>query len=139
MPDGRGALLICPACENPMTEVRVGADEVAVDVCQSCRGVWFDWFDGETSGLARSLPTVEGAAPRGRRGGACPRDGAPLEVHAYLDAGPEVERCPTCFGLFAARDRIPELRAFHARMPEKPPDPVRRESLLARLWHAFAG
>ncbi len=140
MPDGRGAFLVCPACAGPMLEVRVGEEQAAVDVCETCRGVWFDWFDGETSDLARSIPTVDGSAPVGKKNGACPRDGAPLETHAYLDSGPEVERCPTCLGLFAPRARIPQLRAFHQRMPEtKAPDPVRRESLLARLWHAFAG
>jgi Zn-finger nucleic acid-binding protein len=139
MSDGRGALLICPACAGPMVEVRVGADQVLVATCESCRGVWFDWFAGETSELAGAIPTLDGAAPVGHHGGACPRDGAPLVTQPYLDAGPWVERCPTCLGLFAERARIPELKRFHSRMPDDARDPIHRESLLARLWHAFAG
>jgi Zn-finger nucleic acid-binding protein len=139
MPDDRGALLVCPACQGPMNEVRVGSEQVMVAVCDACRGVWIDWFAGEPSELASAIPILDGAAPVGRHGGACPRDGARLVAQPYLDAGPQVERCPTCLGLFAERARLPELRAFHSRMPELPPDPIHRESLLARLWHAFAG
>lgn len=112
--------------------------EVTVDRCESCHGVWFDWFDGETSGLAQKLVTIAVAAPSGHRGGACPRDGAALEAHPYLDAGPPVERCPTCLGLFAGRPQIAALQKFHERMPENSPEPIERTSLLSRLWHAFA-
>ncbi|HZS42019.1 MAG TPA: zf-TFIIB domain-containing protein [Polyangia bacterium] len=139
MPDDRGALLVCPACAGPMIEVRVGHDQVMVALCDSCSGVWLDWFAGEPSELAGAIPSLHGSAPMGRRGGACPRDGASLEWQPYLHAGPMVERCPTCFGLFADRARVPELRAFHARMPDEQREPIHRESLLARLWHAFAG
>src|SRR5262245_17417627 len=122
-----------------MREMRVGKDEVDVDVCEVCRGVWFDWFDGEAGALASKMPLVAGAAPHGRAGGACPRDGEQLVTQPYLDSGPNVERCPTCLGLFARREVIPMLAVFHRTMPEKPPEPLHRESLLARLWHAFAG
>jgi Zn-finger nucleic acid-binding protein len=105
--------------------------------CQSCFGAWFDWFDGETSGLAQRVPVLGEGAPQSHSGGVCPRDGVRLEQHPYLDAGPPVDRCPECLGLFAGRPQIAALAEFHERMPEKSPEPIERTSLLARLWHAF--
>lgn len=135
---GRGGFVTCPACRGPMSEVRLPATEVAVDVCEVCRGVWFDWFDGETSALATELDTHAVAAPSSTIG-PCPRDGGGLEAHPYLDQGPLVFRCPTCLGLFAPRAQIAALQAFHRRMPPSTHEPIERTSLLARLWHAFAG
>jgi len=108
-----------------------------VQRCQSCHGAWFDWFDGETSGLAHRMPVLGGDAPRSRSGGACPRDGGRLESLEYLDGGPPVDRCPLCLGLFAGRAQLQALAEFHEHMPEDSPEPILRASLLARLWHAF--
>ncbi len=139
MSDGRGAFLTCPACKGPMSPVKLGEAGTLVDVCGVCRGVWFDWFDGETSSLARHLDTLSVRKPLRAAGGLCPRDGGRLEQHPYLDLGPAVDRCPTCLGLFAARDVIAALQRFHERMPPRSPEPIERSSFLSRLWHAFAG
>jgi Zn-finger nucleic acid-binding protein len=140
MSDARGAFLTCPACQGPMREREIEVDEerVAIDACESCSGVWFDWWDGESSALALALPPAEPRGPRGRSGGRCPRDGATLFEHPYLDHGPIVERCPSCFGLFAPRAQIEPLKAFHARMPEAGEE-RHPTTLLSRLWHAFGG
>jgi Transcription factor zinc-finger len=119
-----------------MSELRLAEIDVTVDVCEVCRGVWFDWFDGETSALAEHLDTETVDAPPSVVGH-CPRDGSALESRAYLDAGPPVHRCPTCLGLFAARAQIAALQAFHQRMPLTTHEPIERTSLLQRLWHAF--
>jgi Zn-finger nucleic acid-binding protein len=120
-----------------MDEVKLEVD-IAVDVCVACRGVWFDWFDGETSALATRLDTDASTAPSSVAG-PCPRDGTPLEPHPYLDVGPLVQRCPTCLGLFAPRSQIGALQRFHERMPSISHEPIERSSFLSRLWHAFAG
>jgi Zn-finger nucleic acid-binding protein len=120
-----------------MAEILV-EDRLTVDRCLGCHGVWFDWFKGETSAIATQLRRVVAAMPRARSGGSCPRDGARLVEQPYLDAGPRVDRCPTCMGLFASDDQVDALRAFHERMPESSPEPIERTSLLQRLWHAFA-
>jgi Zn-finger nucleic acid-binding protein len=119
-----------------MSEMRLADVNVAVDVCGVCRGVWFDWFDGETSALARHLDTEAVTAPPSVPGG-CPRDGSVLETRPYLDTGPPVHRCPTCLGLFAPRAQIAALQAFHEGMPQTKHEPIERTSLLQRLWHAF--
>jgi Zn-finger nucleic acid-binding protein len=135
MSDARGSYLVCPGCGGPMSALDVSA--TTVQRCESCHGAWFDWFDGETSGLARRMPVLDGDAPRSRSGGACPRDGEKLEPLEYLDGGPSVDRCPHCLGLFAGRAQLQALAEFHEHMPEDSPEPILRASLLARLWHAF--
>jgi hypothetical protein len=105
--------------------------------CEGCFGIWLDWWSGEPSGVARLVPPHDGHGPVGQRGGACPRDGDELVARAYLDAGPEVERCPTCLGLFATRARVPVLAAFHERIPFEPPELIHFPSLLSRFWYAF--
>lgn len=115
---------------------RDGTPASLIQLCESCHGAWFEWFDGETSGLAQRVPILDGDAPRARSGGICPRDGARLETQPYLDGGPAVDRCIDCLGLFAGRAQLAELAAFHEHMPEGS-GPIVRGSLLARLWHAF--
>ncbi len=113
------------------------AHEVPYFECEACFGIWLAWWSGEASGVARLVPLHGEAAPVGQRGGACPRDGTPLTARAYLDTGPEVERCPTCLGLFAPRAKVRALAAFHERMPPDPPELIHFPSLLTRFWHAF--
>lgn len=133
----RGVYLACPGCDGPMSAVTIADAGLTVPVCELCRGVWFDWFDGEASGLALGFDTHAVATPPTRPAGRCPRDGDQLVEQPYLDAGPEVGRCPTCMGLFAPRAKIAALQAFHSRIPARAPEPIERTSLLARLWHAF--
>jgi hypothetical protein len=120
-----------------MAAVAAGGPTATVEVCESCHGVWFDWFVGEASALARYLQPRAGRAAC--RPAICPRDGAELIEQPYLDSGPLVHRCPTCLGLFVRPDRLRALQDFHTAMPDRPPEPIERASLLARFWHTFAG
>ena len=110
-----------------------------IDVCDSCGGLWVDWFDGEVRTLAveaeaarvdRGLPPP-GVVVDARRGGgssACPRCLRTLtpELHRFDDAserelvsGVELLRCTECAGSFVPRasahlllDRVREPRAM---------------------------
>jgi ferredoxin len=130
--------LACPACQGGLHELELG--ESRAFACDACRGVWFDWFDGETSALSQKLDThVVRAAPPVRAGESrCPRDAGVLVEQPYLDTGPRVFRCGVCLGLFAPRDRIAALQSFHERLPEGG-SPIVTSSLLARIWNAFGG
>ena len=113
------------------------AEGVRYHECEACFGIWVDWWSGEPSGVARLVPVLDPGGPVGKRGGACPRDGDALVLRPYLDAGPVVERCPTCLGLFAPRARVAALAAFHERIPFDPPELIHFPSLFTRFWHAF--
>ncbi len=120
-----------------MVEWREGDDDDFYCECGACRAIWVDWWHGEASSIARSVPPHAGGAPSGQRGGACPRDGTALIERPYLDSGPVVERCPTCLGLLARREQVGELAAFHEHIPVDAPEPIMWVSWLERFWHAF--
>jgi hypothetical protein len=105
--------------------------------CESCHGIWVDWYREEPSMIARRVPSRPSHASRGQRGGACPRDGTALTERPYLDAGPVVERCPTCLGLFARPAQVRALASFHERLAFEPHEPIMWVSWLSRFWHAF--
>jgi Zn-finger nucleic acid-binding protein len=136
--DVRGAFSPCPACGGPLRERHARAlDDQQFYECETCFGVWLDWFGEEASRVAQRLPPAPGGGRGdGRRGGDCPRDGSALVERAYLDSGPVVERCPACLGLFARRSQIAAMAAFHERIPVET-EPIVWVSVLSRFWHAF--
>lgn len=128
----RGTTVRCPGCGAAMRCEAVPSAEV--DVCDSCGGLWVDWFDGNVETLA-----LEAEALRERRGepvsrssgrsggaGTCPRCLRALgaQLHRFSDAlpneflpGVELLRCPECAGSFVPRssahlllDRVREPR-----------------------------
>lgn len=76
----------CPKCQGEMTQVSYG-NQVEVDRCNDCRGIWFD--SGETEKLAGkwnsdSLDTgnpIVGAQMNERQDIDCPRCQNPMETH----------------------------------------------------------
>jgi hypothetical protein len=75
-----------------------GGDEVELDRCNDCGGVWFD--AGELSEATRRAVTP-GKQPTDRR---CPECAVPL-VRAVMAGGVDVETCTSCQGTFLeARD-----------------------------------
>jgi hypothetical protein len=122
-----------------MAPVELPQAGVSVDVCGVCRGIWFDWFDGEVGALSQHLDTDAVAGAGNNPQPRCPRDDAPLLRLPYLHQGPLVARCPVCFGLYAPREQVAELQRYHRRMPLDPEEPLERRSLLARLWYSFSG
>jgi hypothetical protein len=60
-PTSRAVKLPCPVCEGRLTALELG--EVAIDVCESCRGIWLD--RGE---LQATLAILAVLAPKERTG-----------------------------------------------------------------------
>ena len=105
--------------------------------CGACAAIWVAWWGGEPSGIARTVLPRPPQASWVQRGARCPIDDAELVDRPYLDSGPVVARCPTCLGLFARREQVSELAAFHERIPLEAPEPILWVSWLDRFWHAF--
>jgi len=92
----------CPDCSTHMQPFWLPAkrlgDEVELDRCTDCGGVWFD--AGELSDATGK--TVRPSSEKTRR--RCPACTANL-VQGKLSDGPAVETCPSCRGTFLeARD-----------------------------------
>ena len=91
----------CPACHNPL--VVVERDEIEVDWCCACHGLWFD--EGELELLGEKAGRVLDVEDLGRRSGRvgaagkrrCPRCPRRLErLGLAVPSGAEVvvDRCP---------------------------------------------
>ena len=108
--------LDCPRCDGTKLE-EIGLDEVAVDRCPRCAGVWFDHDEigalvGSTASLGgmESLvprpPTDDGAKPL------CPRcNGIALRQLECGNIGPRqslLQRCPSCLGTWIDRGELRE-------------------------------
>lgn len=108
----------CPDCRTRLQPFWVPArrlgDEVELDRCSDCGGVWFD--AGELSDASGKSVT----ATRVKTDRSCPACGAAL-LQAQLADGPEVETCPSCRGTFLeARDL--DALAKKAPSSRRPPN-----------------
>jgi Zn-finger nucleic acid-binding protein len=124
-------------------ELRAAGD-AAIDVCPTCRGLWLDWFDGDT------LSVTELAMPLSRRPSvtmtatpSCPRCSQPLHEREHAEGAPVVWRCTECAGTFLPRATVDALliwSATHAWQPppdDAPPESRRQASLVERLRTAL--
>ena len=110
----------CPACDQVLTSIQVGA--VEVDACQGgCGGVWFDAFelkkvDEEHEAAGEHLTRLERGpdlmvdAARKRD---CPRcEGIKLKRHRFSrTSGVEVDHCPNCAGYWLDAGELEKIRA----------------------------
>jgi hypothetical protein len=87
-----------------------------VDVCDRCGGVFLDFFDGEPALLSREItlhlerfqmPFKPGSAPL-----RCPDCERSMDVHPYLNDGPNIARCNRCLAMFATPEQIRALATF---------------------------
>lgn len=101
-----------------------GGESAEIDVCGTCGGVFFEFFDGLPNVLARatskhrSLPrratVVSAPAP-------CPDCQLPMDRVRFGESALLLLRCPGCMGLFATVDEARDLaRVKHViDLPEK--------------------
>ncbi len=148
MTDYRGTPAKCPACGTVMEER--GAADVMVDVCPTCRGLWIDWFDGDTVDVAMKAAPLSVRAPVAIDPSKtfCPRDQQPLmfsnhAIHEHAvgpitEHGPLLLRCGECGGSFVPRTVFDELLelAMHPQDEAEPDSPLGK--LLAALKRIFA-
>jgi len=135
------AVASCPACAARM-ELRAAGD-ATIDVCPTCRGLWLDWFDGDTLTLAElAMPLSRRASAPIPARVACPRCSRPLEERAHDANGPIVWRCLECAGSFLPRATVEALLIWAAsNSPElpvdAPPESLRNATVLAKLRGAL--
>ncbi len=142
-PAYRSTIVRCPRCGNAMRCESVPSAEV--DVCDTCGGLWVDWFDGDVHTLAAETEAARvdrGTPPPGMLDERIPEGGTPScprcmreltsELYRFPDAaddelvaGVELLRCGECAGSFVPR------ASAHLLL-----DRV-REPRSATLWEAF--
>ncbi|MDD5090918.1 MAG: zf-TFIIB domain-containing protein [Candidatus Wallbacteria bacterium] len=107
----------CPLCSKAMTEEDFGG--VAVDVCSSCGGIWFDWMelrklDETREGMGSALKkALEQPVREKRTTGAlkCPRCDAALKCHKYqFNKNVDIDECYACGGFFLDSGELKLIR-----------------------------
>ena len=108
--------MICPKCTTE-TLNEISVDDVTVDQCPSCKGIWSD--DQELSQLLAEDPHRLGPLRKGHedesadnRKGRCPRDDAALlRVVSSIDRSVTLDICPECHGIWVDGGEFERLLA----------------------------
>ena len=111
--------MLCPVCENKLTEVQAG--DIWVDVCRGgCGGIWFDRFelkkvDEPHESMGESLLEIERDESvvvdhEKRRG--CPKCGDIVMMRHFASVKLEIEvdECPKCGGFWLDQGELRALR-----------------------------
>jgi Zn-finger nucleic acid-binding protein len=94
----------CPKCPGGADLAALVIDELEVDRCSLCGGVWFDKAElapllGRDTGRVSAI--VGGAGGTDERTGTCPRDARRLyRVKSARNASVTIETCPICQGIW---------------------------------------
>ena len=121
----------CPKCQGRLFERALGDTGVKVDVCPSCRGMWFG--GGE---LQEHLDALQGElvppadtkiSPR-----RCPVCGVNMSVFKYSDTEVEIDLCENCRGVWLDVGELKRLAGQAERGDAKP-----QGGLLGLLTTAF--
>jgi Zn-finger nucleic acid-binding protein len=95
----------CPKCKtDSLCEFTV--DDVAVDRCSACDGIWFDAEElsqllAEDARQVALLGRGSGQELADGKKGRCPRDGAELmRVYSAVDRTVIIDACPDCRGIW---------------------------------------
>lgn len=121
----------CPKCQAAMAAVQV--DEIEVDRCVRCGGLWFDSHEHEAVRRVEGAETIDSgpawqAAMHNAQGKTfCPRDGTLMRrfvVPGQLEI--QVERCPECDGSFFDAGEFTELKDHELGDLVRRSRPVRR-------------
>ena len=110
----------CPKCKSE-TLVGFKIDDVAVDRCSSCDGIWFDAQElvellAEDAKHVASLRRGSVHEVLDGKRGACPRDaGELLRVYSAVDRTVIIDACPECHGIWLDGGEFEKL--FAARRP----------------------
>ena len=123
----------CPKCQATMEPVRV--DEIEVDRCVRCGGLWFDSQEHEAvrhreaAEQIDSGPAWMASMHNAQERTYCPRDGTLMARFAPSER-PEirVERCPTCDGSFFDAGEFTQLKEHELGDLVRRSRPVKRIS-----------
>lgn len=125
MVDYRHGALRCPGCRETLQER--AAEEVHVDVCPACGGIWVDWMDGDLRTVSERLAALPPGRDVDELAAGCPVCRQALDPGELL--GAIIHRCGSCAGTFLPRSSLTPL-AGAAPVREKDP-------LLTRLLEAL--
>jgi Zn-dependent protease with chaperone function/Zn-finger nucleic acid-binding protein len=103
------AFMRCPHCGGPSLHGELVRQDVLVEVCSECHGLWLDRGQiGEFTARPEVLEAQLAGGLRDRQpaGRPCPRCDAALERGRLPDRDAHVDECPACGGLWFDADEL---------------------------------
>jgi len=114
MPDTTDPAIACPKCDAAMRRVRV--DDLSVDRCTGCGGLFLDLFEKERlldehrATLGQVDSGVGGESPASRAVMHCPRERARMiRLRDTAQSHVEIEMCQVCGGIFLDAGELTDL------------------------------
>jgi len=110
----------CPKCESAAL-ARFAIDDVTVDRCTACAGVWFDveelsqLLSEQAQQIAQLLKGRTSEQADGKKG-PCPREGSELmRVYSAIDRSVVLDVCGECRGVWLDGGEFDKLFAARRR------------------------
>ena len=107
----------CPKCQSPMEPVTI--EEIAVDRCTGCKGIWFDGKEYKALVDVKGAEVMDtGDVAVGRRMDQirainCPRCGVAMKEAVGVDHHHVTfETCGTCHGVFLDAGEFTDLKSY---------------------------
>lgn len=100
----------CPKCKNSeLKENKVKGHSTLVDLCRSCKGIWFDRNELESL-LNISVKTMQIPSHARKQPFDCPRCRKPLYAFSYPYTMVIVDMCPQCEGIWLDANEFKEIK-----------------------------
>ncbi len=114
MPNENFARIECLKCQQPMLTEET-KENLVIDVCTTCNGIWLDGGELGLAGWQNGLPKADSVQSSRLT---CPRCEIELKALTYNvnNAAVQIEQCPECAGIWV--DGRTELNALQ-QMPKK--------------------
>jgi len=97
--------MLCPACNEEMVILEL--EDVEIDYCVHCRGVWLDGGELEMISRRAAGEAAVGLVPGGKRGRRrCPRCRKRMRVTHFEGSTVEVDACPRGDGVWFDRGEL---------------------------------
>jgi uncharacterized protein len=113
----RPSTITCPKCQAPMEKVKF--QDIEIDRCTKCRGLWFDMLEREHLDALKGSATIDiGPAQKENRDKAvrinCPVCHTPMIRMVDLNnRNISYESCQVCYGLFYDAGEFREHKERH--------------------------
>lgn len=103
----------CPTCaKSRLTELKVKGQEIRLDVCSGCKGLWFDRKELETL-LKISVKRLKIPSDAKKQSRYCPRCQKPLFAFCYPSTMVIVDMCAHCEGIWLDANEFKEIKTVY--------------------------
>jgi Zn-finger nucleic acid-binding protein len=124
----------CPNCaKSELTELKVKGQQIRLDVCSGCKGLWFDRKELETL-LKISVKRLKIPSDARKQSRYCPRCQRPLYAFCYPLTMVIVDMCAHCEGIWLDANEFKEIKTVY--LTSERPDSQNRKIVCPKCGHS---